>query len=92
MNRYSLLAIVVIIIVVITTFFDLPNNDNHIEMIGFAADISESRSGFVFYIHLENGDEIKAFYSQRPDDSLHSFSGKYSEDGNIFFVSNIRDC
>ena len=74
-----------------TSFFDLPHDD-HIEMIGFADDISESRSGFVFYIHLENGEEIKAFYSQRPDGSLHSFLGKYSEDGNIFFVSNIKDC
>ena len=77
-------------IVVMTTFFNLPIDD-HVEMVGFADDISESRSGFVFYIHLENGDEIKAFCKEKPDDSIHSFSGSYSDDGNIFFVSSIKD-
>jgi len=90
MDRYTLLAIIVIVLIVSISFVRLPGDDE-IEIIGFADNISESKSGFIFYIHQDNGKDIRSFCSERPDGSIHSFIGSYSDDGNIFFVSEIRD-
>ena len=86
MDRYSILAISVVVIIVI---FPLFGNDDSVSITGFAENVTESNSGFIFFIQDENGNSIKAFCSDRPDDSLHSFSGSYSEDNNIFFVSEF---
>ncbi len=88
MDKYIVLAISVVLLIGIFAFFNVGEDES---LIGFADNIQESNSGYVFYIHLENGNEIKSFYTEKPDDSLHKFFGKYSEDGSIFFVSCISN-
>ncbi len=69
--------------------FGLPDDDESI--IGFADDINRNDNGFLFYINDCDGNTIRSFCNERPDDSLHSFRGRYSDDGNIFFVSDINN-
>ena len=90
MDRYSLLAIVVITIIISLSLFDI--HDNGESIIGFVDDINQNDNGFIFIINDCNGNTIKSFCNERPDDLLHSFHGRYSDDGNMFFVSSINDC
>ena len=89
MDRYSILALMIAIMMIVLSSFGLPDNDESI--IGFADDINKNDNGFLFYINDCDGNTIRSFCNERPDDSLHSFHGRYSDDGNIFFVSDIND-
>ncbi len=88
MNRYTILSISIIALVLIFVSFDIGEDEEMIT--GFADDIEGSDSGFTFYINDGDGSRIKSFSSIRPDGMLHEFIGSYSDDRNIFFVSNIK--
>lgn len=94
MDKYSLFAISVIAIVLLLSFSSCNDNiqdDDNDGMIGFADDIQKRDSGYVFYINDIDGKRIKAFYKEELDSSIHIFQGKFSDDGNIFFVNSISD-
>lgn len=91
MDRYSLLAVAIIIVIVSISMFD-QSVDGKESMIGFADDVNEKDNGFIFFINDCDGNRMKAYCDQRPDDDLHSFIGRYSDDRNIFFVSDIISC
>ena len=87
MDRYSVLAIIVIIVMISFSSFGI--DDDFTEIEGLAVDVNDSDSGFVFYIQDGSGNMIRSFSHERPDDSIHSFQGDYSKDGDMFFVSKI---
>ncbi len=88
MNRYTILSISIIALILIFVSFDIGEEEEMIT--GFADEIKDSDSGFTFYINDGDGSRIRSFSSIRPDNMLHEFSGSYSDDGNIFFVSEIK--
>lgn len=87
MNKYSVLAISVIILIGLFSYFQIGEDDETVT--GFASDIRQSNSGYVFFINDPDGNSIKSFSSFQPDILVHSFHGNYSSDGSIFFVSGI---
>lgn len=89
MDRYSIFAIVIVIILILLSSLHIPDDEESI--IGFADNIHQNDNGFIFFINDSEGNSIKSFSNEMPDDSLHSFYGKYSKDGNIFFISKIND-
>lgn len=90
MNKYSIFALSVILVILCISLFDVdPNEEEYV--IGYADDISSSENGYVFYIINDDGDRIKAFYSEKIDDDLYFFSGSFSDDRTIFFVKNAKE-
>ena len=87
MNRYTILSLVVIISVALLITFS-PEDDS-VEITGYAENIHEGQNGNTFLIIDSNGNDIRAFYKGEVDDSLHVFRGRYSNDGNILFISEI---
>ena len=89
MNRYSVLALVMIVIMVLMIGFAPEDKDT--EMTGYADDIHQGSSGYTFWIHIPDGDPVRAFSRTEIDTSLHTFIGDYSSDGQMFFVDRISD-
>ena len=88
MDKYSVLSISIIGLILIFTLFNVGENEEVVT--GFADDIKNNDSGFIFFINDGDGCKIKSFSFVRPDETLHEFIGTFSDDGNIFFVSKIR--
>ena len=88
MNKYSIFALVMIAIVLLFIVFDSGEEDPK-GIIGYADDISEKESGYVFTIIDAEGGSTKAFSRTPVDTSIHEFKGTYSSDGGIYFVSDI---
>lgn len=87
MNRYTILSLVLIASVALLIAFS-PEDDS-IEIIGYAENIHEGQNGMTFSIIDSDGNDIRAFYRGEVDGSLHIFKGRYSDDGNILFISEI---
>lgn len=87
MNRYTILSLVLIASIALLIVFS-PEDDS-VEIIGYADDIHEGQNGITFSIIDPEGNDIRAFYRGGVDGSLHVFKGRYSDDGNILFISEI---
>lgn len=85
MDRYTILITSIVLTLFLFTVFDVGDED--IKITGFADDIHESNSGYVFTLNTSDGSKIKAFSKNLPDDELHIFHGDFSSDGSMFFVS-----
>lgn len=88
MDRYVILAVSVVLLICMFSFFNIEEDES---IIGYADNISETDSGFVFSIISEDGNETKSYFSEKPDTCLHRFYGNYSEDGSVFFIDNISE-
>ena len=88
MNRYTLFVLVMISIVLLLIVFD--EGEKTTTIIGYADDIHQSENGFTFIINDTDGNRVKAFSRIELDDSLHSFKGNYSQDGEMFFVNEFN--
>ncbi len=88
MDRYSVLSVSIVILIVIFASFNVSEDEDSVT--GFADQIKSTDSGYTFIITDGEGNNLKSFSSVKPDSGLHKFSGSYSEDGSMFFVSKIE--
>ncbi len=88
MDRYSVLSVSIVILIVIFASFNI--SEDEYSVTGFADQIKSTDSGYTFIIIDGGGNGVKSFSSVKPDTELHKFSGSYSEDGSMFFVSKIE--
>ena len=61
------------------------------ELVGIISDPSASQNGTTFKVTDRDGNETRCFYSSEMPEA-HSFCklvGKFSQDGNMFFVDTI---
>lgn len=79
-------ALTVIGAILLFTVFGVDEGES---ITGYADDIQERDTGYVFYIHDTEGNVTKAFSSAEIDDGLHVFRGNRSSDGSIFFVDSV---
>ena len=90
----SAAAVCILILVCTVGSFNTEGTDGNgmTEIAGIISDPSRSQNGTVFKITDPDGNETKCFYSSEMPEA-HSFCklvGKFSQDGNIFFVDAIR--
>lgn len=90
-GRYVFLAISVMVIACVFVFFSDPDNIEY-EYTGIVSDVSESSSGFTFHLHTSSQEDIRCFsYDEPVGLGYYAISGEFSDDGNIFFVSVLRN-
>ena len=87
MNRYTILSLVLIGAVLLLVSYG-PDDDT-VEIIGYANDPHEGHNGTTFSIMDSEGKMTKAFYDGEVDGSLHTYKGRYSNDGSILFINEI---
>jgi len=64
------------------------------ELVGIISDPSASQNGTTFKVTGPDGNETRCFFSSEMPEP-HSFCrlvGKFSQDGNMFFVDTISPC
>lgn len=90
-SRYTAIGLSVLFIAGMFVFFS--NEDNiEYEISGIVSDVRISPNGYTFIIVTAAGDEIKCFSYEEPVYLGHyAISGEFSQDGNIFFVSVLRN-
>lgn len=75
-----------LLIILLFSVFHVGDDES---IVGFADDIDEKGSGFVFYIVDDDGNRTKGYSTFEIDGGLHTFHGSFSKDRNIFFVSSV---
>ncbi len=91
MNRYAVLGIAVIMVTGTFLLFSDYNGPGAYDYTGIVSDVHESTSGFVFVLNPD-GPGFRCFSYEEPVDlGYYAVSGEFSDDGNIFFVSSIRN-
>lgn len=90
-NRYAILGISIVVIAGIFVFFTDPNNIRY-DHTGIVSDVDDSEKGYTFHLHDAHGNDIRCFSYERPVElGYYAVSGELSDDGNIFFVSVLRN-
>lgn len=90
-SGYTVLGLSVILIAGMFLFFSDEDNIEY-ELSGIVSDVNTSTNGYTFTIVTATGDEIRCFSYEMPKIMGHyALSGEFSQDGNIFFVSVLRN-
>lgn len=90
-GRYTLLGLSVVAVACVFVFFSDPDNIDY-DYTGIISDVSESTSGFTFHLHTAAREDIRCFSYEEPLElGYYAVSGEFSNDGNIFFTSTIRN-
>ena len=79
-------------VVVLAGLFLVFSDDDMMEFdhTGIVHDISASSSGYTFQIDMSDGSSMKCFSRSEPVElGYYGIIGNLSDDGSIFFVSNI---
>lgn len=87
-DRYVIVGLsVVLVIGIFLAFSDSEPEPDHT---GIVHDVSETRSGYVFELLIDGRSDLRCFSRDRPlEFGYYSVSGSLSNDGSMFFVSDI---
>ncbi len=86
-KRYVAAGFAVILVAVTMAVFVDGEDRLDPDHTGVVSDISESTSGYVFYLNTYN-DRFRCYCSSCPVDlGYYGVTGSFSDDGSIFFVS-----
>ena len=89
-DRYVLagLAVIMFIAVVCVT---VPQSDDDGSLSGIVSDVKATENGNTFTFTDSKGREMRCFYRGTVEEGdVCTITGTYSDDGNIFFISNMR--
>lgn len=90
-SRYSVLGLAVVLV---TGTFVVFSDEDLVgyEYTGIVSDIREGENGFTFTLSGPDGSGMRCFSREEPSDlGYYAVSGEFSDDGNIFFVSSLRN-
>ena len=89
-KKYHYLGLSVILLISIFTYFSDENNITY-DMTGIIHGVKASSNGYVFSIDTVDGD-VRCFCKECPNDlGYYAVRGKYSNDGNIFFIERMHN-
>jgi len=89
-DRYVLAGFAVILFIAVVCL-TVPQSETEPSLSGIISDVKETENGNTFTFTDSKGQEIRCFYrGQVSEWDVCTISGAYSDDGNIFFVSNMR--
>lgn len=92
-DKYFLLCLATCLILISFSFTYETDYEQEQDTVGMVVQINESSKGFVFDIETISGVTIHCFSKNKPEiNGMYSFSGNYSDDGSIFFVSDFSLC
>ena len=89
-DRYVLagLALILFLAVVCVT---VPQSETDGSVSGIVSDVKGTENGNTFTLTDTKGREIRCFYRGTvTEGDVCTISGTYSDDGNMFFISNMR--
>ena len=89
-RRYAVLGLSVILVMTVFVFFSDEDNIEY-DYSGIVSDIRRGENGFTFTLNTD-GCEIRCFSRIEPSYlGYYAVSGVFSDDGSIFFVSDMKD-
>lgn len=89
-RRYAVLGLSVILVMTVFVFFSDEDNIEY-DYSGIVSDIRRGENGFTFTLNTD-GCEIRCFFRNEPSYlGYYAVSGVFSDDGSIFFVSDMKD-
>lgn len=89
MNKYVSLAIGIVLVVSIFLVFSGNGEEANPDQIGIVSNVKASEKGYTFIMTTEN-QSFKCFYYEKPDEAAYAFKGSFSDDGNMFFISEMK--
>ncbi len=89
-RRYAVLGLSMILVMTVFVFFSDEDNIEY-DYSGIVSDIRRGENGFTFTLNTD-GCEIRCFSRNEPSYlGYYAVSGVFSDDGSIFFVSDMKD-
>lgn len=89
MNKYTLLAVGIILVASVFLIFSGQSENDDPDQIGIVSNIKQSEKGYTFVMTTES-QSFKCFYYEKPEEAAYSFKGSFSEDGTMFFISDMK--
>ena len=91
-DKYVLMCVSISVIILISVFL-MPgeNSDDETDdsIKGIVYDIDQTSRGYTFSFQDTEGRSIRCYFKEMPEESAYSISGNFSDDGSIFFVSEM---
>ncbi len=88
-NKYVTLGMAVVVLAGLFLVFS-DEGIGEYDHTGIVHDIRSSSSGYTFYIDMSDGSSLKCFSRSEPSElGYYGISGDLSDDGSIFFVSDM---
>ncbi len=90
-RRYVVLGMSVIMIIAVFSLFSEGDSDSY-DHTGIVIEVQKSTNGYVFRILTSDMEEFRCFsYDEPVELGYYAIAGSFSDDGNIFFVSHLRN-
>lgn len=87
-DRYFLFCVSVALVIMISSV--VMESETPEDIIGIVYDVNETAKGYVFSIEDSEGNVMRCFSYEMPEEfSVCEVNGSFSDDENIFFISNI---